>query len=952
MADTGNSRNRAPLAPVPITDPRRLRLLRHVGYAQAARTVANDHAESQAKAEAVQRSFKRLKQPYEQSLIRRPSLADLLKSRHLDVEQAIGAGLWSEAELALATFETALRTPPSGEAVLLDAWMSKAPKQVVAGTPLVAEPTLLGTEEQLAADLKDQQGAQAQAAAVQLSLRRLKLQYDQALIKRPTLANLLKARYEAVQKAIAANSWAATEALAKLDAALRTPPSGEAALLEEGLTKAAKTAVTGTPLTADATLLGTTEQAASDVKQQQDEQATQQRRAELEQLLQTLDGELVRDKLYDTSLGGDLKILKTLAIQQLTKRPLDWSHLTEAEALLKEVRIKADFIRKQGRQTQSRRNAMATCVDALQIKPGGADQLLNDKSLKAGGHFTDFAKALKDFETEPSAKRRAELVKRIDSYLRHADKFSDSDKAKAENQRKRQAVMKVQGQLAAQQSIQAQQQLMAKGDWTRDDQSKATEHYLNMMLLLGEAPPKNLKGENAKELVLAVRGISGVNELVVKPQMSEIPVAGFTAGGGASREMLASAVGDKLQEMLGLDLNVAPTKVVKVDGGLIGLEPGEPVVASAQAFAARSQELSAKFAEGTESMGVIPLAEVQNKAVFDLIALHCDRHAKNFMVGDDNKLIPIDHGNVLPNKEGLLARSSCMGPPAAILSMVPQAKEKLSPDLIERIQRLNSNELIESMQLARAQMPEGADVGGGDLDEGIENSKRSIEFLKFACSELTLRQIQVAYGRSTADIFFTDEDGKAAGFARAVKFAQSFWDAYDQLVGMLTGAEFNGMPYFTELHPQFKALGWFVNGSSDLQGWVTAHPQQALEILARKIKYKPTDEKAAEDAKAAKAMPPPKFFKSQELKTDGDKALWSRYVAVGGDAGWMRAGGDDNATLADRTATMEQARYLALGGDIAWMSSGLGDPLSGAVPLHERVAKLTGFAGVDAQVLV
>jgi hypothetical protein len=349
-------------------------------------------------------------------------------------------------------------------------------------------------------------------------------------------------------------------------------------------------------------------------------------------------------------------------------------------------------------------------------------------------------------------------------------------------------------------------------------------------------------------------------------------------------------------------------------------------------------------------MGVIPLAEVQNQAVFDLIALHCDRHAKNFLVDDDNNLIPIDHGNVLPNKQGLLARSSCMGPPAAIMAMVPQAKEKLSPDLIERIQRLNSNELIESMQLARAQMPEGADVGGGDLDEGIENSKRSIEFLKFACSELTLRQIQVAYGRSTADIFFTDEKGKAAGFARAVKFAKSYWDAYDKLAALLNGSEWNGLPYFTELHPKFKALGWFVDSSSEMQGWISAHPQQALEILERKIKYKPADEKAADAVKAAKAMPPPKFFKGQALKTAEDKALWSSYVAVGGDAGWMGAGGNDNATLADRVEKMELTRYLALGGDVAWMSSGLGDPLSGVIPLGERIAKLTAFDGVEAQV--
>ncbi|MGL6112191.1 MAG: hypothetical protein ACRC2B_19020, partial [Rubrivivax sp.] len=41
--------------------------------------------------------------------------------------------------------------------------------------------------------------------------------------------------------------WAATDALAKLDAALTTPPSGEAPRLDEGMPKAAKTSVAGTP---------------------------------------------------------------------------------------------------------------------------------------------------------------------------------------------------------------------------------------------------------------------------------------------------------------------------------------------------------------------------------------------------------------------------------------------------------------------------------------------------------------------------------------------------------------------------------------------------------------------------------------------------------------------------------------------------------------------------------
>jgi hypothetical protein len=403
--------------------------------------------------------------------------------------------------------------------------------------------------------------------------------------------------------------------------------------------------------------------------------------------------------------------------------------------------------------------------------------------------------------------------------------------------------------------------------WTRADETQATSMYLDMMLMLSErdnvghtnfkeTAGKDKTGQD-KEIVLAVRrkyktGDNGAAQpdqsnfkMVVKPMTKEIAVAGFAAGGGASREMMGSVVGDKLQEMLGIDLNVAKTKLVQVDGGKIGLNPGEKVTASVQAFikqgdtpydiavkqlVERTGVLHndlAKFAVEAEIRDFlnskVSEAEIQSKAVFDLVALHADRHYKNFLVDPDNKLVPIDHGNILPTREGLRARSAELGPGAAILAQTAAAKKPLSFEMMERIERLDIDALVQTMVDAKQEMDRqtpGADAG--NLDEGIQNSKRSAEFLKFAARQLTLEEIYKAYSEQAVNIFFNEEDDKLAGFARAVmavrpnpKVAADVESRYGPIQGVGKGSKEDKAKFKEEvqknkakLRADITALGW------------------------------------------------------------------------------------------------------------------------------------------------
>lgn len=548
--------------------------------------------------------------------------------------------------------------------------------------------------------------------------------------------------------------------------------------------------------------------------------------------------------------GGDMKILRARLTPLLDRDPFTAAQLQEASSVIDELTVKRDFLRR----------------------------------------------------------RKAEIDKRILQLNKYAVLLQTPSQGYPNIQ--------------IQQLAQKAQTLAGKAaaTWTRADESEATSLYLDMMLALSErdnVDHKNFKEGQGDEIVLAVRRKYKTDQnaqplpdeanfkLVVKPMTAEIPVTGFKAGGGAAREMMGSVVGDKLQEMLGIDLNVAKTRLVKVDGDQIGLQGGGQTTASVQAFvkggvspdqyAAKyfaDRGLKPKFLNEIDEAAVkhvddnVSKEEVQGKAVFDLIALHADRHRGNFLIDGDNKLVPIDHGNILPTREGLRGRRTEMGAPHAILASTAAAQEKLSPELAERVERLNIDELMAGMKAAHLEMLNTTpDADVGDLDEGMANARRSAEFMKFAARQLTVAQIYESYSKYFEDIFCSAEDDKLAGFARAVAAHAGGATALQTLKQRGTNQEHSDAVW---------ALGWMRYGDdTKLNPHFTSqllpnHPQRVLDILNQQLR-------------APVFRPPSGMPQRPEKVAEG---IWNQYHAMGGDAAAARLGLLGTKSIAERNKVM------------------------------------------------
>ena len=539
-------------------------------------------------------------------------------------------------------------------------------------------------------------------------------------------------------------------------------------------------------------------------------------------------------------ISGDLKVLRGRLASLLDRPAPTAAQLIEARGLLDELRVKVEFVRKRKLEIDKRRMQLNKYAVALQgpnnAYPNPQIQALAQRALTLGA---------KDGAT-----------------------------------------------------------------WTRADENAATALYLDIVLQISERDQmehKNFKAGSAEgEIVLAVRRKYKTDnqgqvdkdqanfKLVVKPLTKEIAVDGFVAGGGASREMMGSVIGDKLQEMLGIDLNVAKTRLVKLDPQQLGLQPGAQVTASVQAFITDGESVQDMAIRALNLKGVatpktyeqtdealiyinqhVAKEEIQSKAVFDLIALHADRHVGNFILNADNKLVPIDHGNILPTRDGLRARAANLGPDVAFLGATDAAKEKLSPELIERVEKLNIDELVASMKAAHEELTrETPDANVGNLEEGINNARRSAEFMKFAARQLTVEQIYKAYSEYFEDIFFTEEDDKLQGFARAVA-AYMPSDATRATLDIRYG-DLKQVANRKELAAGLGRLGWpNVDATALVPNMLARYPTRLLEIIDRQIKG---------PALRRVAPLPPKPTGGAAIKDEH----WALYHGLGGDAAAQR----------------------------------------------------------------
>lgn len=416
--------------------------------------------------------------------------------------------------------------------------------------------------------------------------------------------------------------------------------------------------------------------------------------------------------------------------------------------------------------------------------------------------------------------------------------------------------------------------------WSSIEESSGTALHLKLMLALAngsQMQQHDFKKGNF-EMVVGVRRKTSDKKapgfkMIMKPAKFEIAVDGFKPGGGATREAMGSVLGDELQRQMGFELHVPETRVVTLEGRDMGdslvqetgeskkgkkfkksFDEDEKVVTSVQSYEdgcdtigtrAQKEGLSTREIEDHGEGLVldklkVPKREIQQMAVFDLISLHMDRHSGNMLLNEDNQLVPIDHGNIMPTKTGLRQRSGYISSQSAVLAQSKAAKEPLSPELLERIEQLDIDQLMVSMHDEHKQMKienDGIDVS--DLNDGLVNVRRSSEFLKFAAKDLTLAQIYDAYSQLQDLIFFSTEKDKIKCFGTAVnamKLRAQSLEMLDVFLDIDPTNRDGAAP--KRVLESLRALGWFLGGSiragSGNERLRQHQPARCLEILSKR----------------------------------------------------------------------------------------------------------------------
>jgi hypothetical protein len=560
---------------------------------------------------------------------------------------------------------------------------------------------------------------------------------------------------------------------------------------------------------------------------------------------------------------------------------------------------KADFSAKKRRKQGKRAARLSETFDAVKrsyFKPGTSDIIAREK-LDAGKHFKAFLDAQRAFETARDEQSLRALEAQAQAYIAHyVQDYGPKDKQKPESLKKLghcQTALKA----ARHYRLAFEQDKLGNPPWNEEQEAKASELYSE--LLFEQEDGKTAK-PNADAGVIGSWWVEKTvfdeedeaepdegsstsqppkreetKTFIFKPFDTEERVSGYPKGGSAAREVMGKAVGDQLQAAMGLNFAVPETAVITVDNSKLADEHGEvgaagPRVGSVQHFAKSDGQLGKMLHKDPTLGAKIPDDEVQKMAVLDLVQLNLDRHAGNFMVGDAGgqpRLLPIDHGLVLPSRDGLRARRFKLGAPHNALGEMPAANKKMAPELVEKIKQIDPDEVVAGMKRAFAalqkQHPDAANASQIS-DENFALVKRSIQFLKKAAGELTLAELQDAYGAFMEKIFETADNQRDTAFDEVIRDTKARTPHLQELE-RLSSAD----PKFAQ---NLRALGWGVDfGGGSLEGWKKMNPEKVVKIYKNKIEN-PAARREANDLRAKLHNADPKELQSppgldQELRT-------------------------------------------------------------------------------------
>jgi hypothetical protein len=516
-----------------------------------------------------------------------------------------------------------------------------------------------------------------------------------------------------------------------------------------------------------------------------------------------------------------------------------------------------DVAAKKRQQKQQRRHdRLKSSLDAVKKEslPAGTAEGFADEKLDPGKEFKAFLVRLRAFEKERSPQNHEALVAAARAYLDLCrQRWGDAEPSTPEGKRKKEICTTTLKQLRL---WRLADELDALGPppWSALGEARAAELY-SKLLFEESSRPATVNGKGGASGAWWIEALDADNQtgaepvkkkFLFKPIKAEADVPGYPKGGSACREVLGKALSDEIEALTGLTLRTPETHLVAIAGDKLpdsnehlGDVPAAEYLGSMQHFTKSAGELKGKVHGDPSYLSKILAEECQKSALLDLIGLNTDRHSGNFLVveeddGDGGKiprLVPIDHGLVLPSREGLNARRGNLGFPHSILTRMPGADQPFTREMVARIERLDEDAIVNAIKdavgtLGRAH-PEAlkaAELRGDNL----ALVRRSIQFLKEAARQgLTVAEIYDAYVQDLEQVFDSPESEKAAAFDQAIKAARARRQDRKEFEAL-----YRDRKTWDGVHQELRNLGWCGDSWSLplFDGWACRNMSLVLSI--------------------------------------------------------------------------------------------------------------------------
>lgn len=506
-------------------------------------------------------------------------------------------------------------------------------------------------------------------------------------------------------------------------------------------------------------------------------------------------------------------------------------------------------------------------VDKAALPKGTAKAIAQRKDeLGADKGLTKVAFAIAECETNKSPDAIAKLTSTCEDYLKDIARQKESakgDKVALTQIAEREKIAKQALQQARLLELSADYRSLGMPPWDEAKAEQAAE--LQMTFLFEEAAVK--RGVDGVELGLSpLGGEGGVNEsywikrsekgygkdakserlYIFKPgEFEDGSFYGMPKGHGAPREVLAKSMSDQMANF-GFDIGVCPTTLASVDTSKLGgKDEGGRTLGAMQALANNTGEFRSLREKKDVDLGQkIDSRNYGEIAVFDMLYFNMDRHGGNLLTGPEDPetgkvpLIPIDHGLGLPNKETLYMNTGRLLEEQNTLMKdnVPQRNELLHEDVRANLKAMDPAEFVNGMRKSRDDLAKRhPETAGTVTDEALIMMERRASFMKFACDQLTVKQLNEANAIHAWDIQHATSDKDFQSIVEQVKRESGLRDEGRKVFAMWT-AESNQKDKLQYLKP-LTDLGWCteLSGDQDRKYWIDKNADMAAKIIRGQI---------------------------------------------------------------------------------------------------------------------